>query len=46
VCPVASPGSITSKPKSVQEWNNIGFECVDFKTDLGSCGDCSAYNAR
>ncbi|KIM88929.1 hypothetical protein PILCRDRAFT_813928 [Piloderma croceum F 1598] len=40
VCPVAPPGSVTSKPKSVQEWNNIGFECVDFKTDLGSCGDC------
>jgi hypothetical protein len=46
VCPVAPAGSLTSKPKSVQELNSIGFECVDFKTDLGFCGGCSAYKAR
>jgi len=44
-CQVASKEPLVSNPISLTEWNSIGFECVDFTTDLRSCGGCSALDA-
>ncbi|KAG1839233.1 hypothetical protein DFJ58DRAFT_110399 [Suillus subalutaceus] len=41
-CPVLStPGQF---PRTFAEWEKIGFECVDFMADLGSCGGCSSLD--
>ncbi|KAG0702734.1 hypothetical protein DFH29DRAFT_999120 [Suillus ampliporus] len=41
-CPVLStPGQF---PRTFVEWEAIGFECVDFTADLGSCGGCSSLD--
>lgn len=45
-CPIAKSGSLVSKPRSMQEWNDVGFECVEFNTDFRSCGGCSGYDTK
>jgi hypothetical protein len=41
-CPILStPGQF---PHTFSEWEAVGFECVDFAADLGSCGGCSSLD--
>jgi len=41
-CPILStPGQF---PHTFAEWEAVGFECVDFAADLGSCGGCSSLD--
>lgn len=41
-CPILStPGQF---PRTIAEWEAVGFECVDFAADLSSCGGCSSLD--
>jgi len=40
-CPV---DPLPSLPKSLAEWSGIDHECVEFETDLQSCGGCASLD--
>lgn len=42
-CPVNPTSTI---PKSLAEWAEIEHECVEFATDLQSCGGCASIDER
>lgn len=49
LCPykqTACPIDSESSPTTLQEWMDKGFECVDFKEDLTSCGGCGITDAK
>ncbi|PCH34270.1 hypothetical protein WOLCODRAFT_135598 [Wolfiporia cocos MD-104 SS10] len=41
VCPLSA-----SKPGSLSEWIEQGFECVDLTEDLTSCGGCGSLDTQ
>lgn len=40
-CPV---GAVSSLPKTLAEWSEVEHECVEFMTDLQSCGGCASLD--
>jgi len=40
-CPVSA---VSSLPKTLAEWSEIEHECVEFMTDLQSCGGCASLD--
>lgn len=40
-CPVNPAPTL---PKSLAEWTEVGHECVEFDTDLQSCGGCASID--
>ncbi|KAI0783133.1 hypothetical protein C8Q75DRAFT_707670, partial [Abortiporus biennis] len=50
VCPVSGSvkaGSVKNEtPRTLLEWTRDGFECVDFKFDLTSCGGCGSMDSK
>lgn len=46
-CPVTKPGELRASVKESQlvtlkDWFKAGFECLDTKEELSSCGGCSS----
>lgn len=44
-CPAPAPGKPTAQVKRQElkllaDWFKVGFECVDTRTEMGSCGGC------
>ncbi|OBZ79645.1 Protein priA [Grifola frondosa] len=47
VCPLEGAArALASEPASMLELVQNGFECVDFREDLTSCGGCGSIEAR
>jgi hypothetical protein len=46
-CPLTKPGEALAAVKegelvTLKDWFKAGFECLDTKEELGSCGGCSS----
>ena len=52
VSPILCPLSMTAcplssvVPRTLEDWVAEGFECVDVRDDLNSCGGCGAVDTR
>ncbi|KAH9929826.1 uncharacterized protein B0H18DRAFT_873667, partial [Fomitopsis serialis] len=48
LCPLSMAACPISEavPTSLEEWVQQGFECVDLREDLTSCGGCGAVDVQ